>query len=454
MPQIFELRSRSLSILMDYAARRFLFTLAVLVAIAPGLYRSYAIFTASRLVQGEQTLDRHSRAIELDPGDSSLWWSRGQLRHYSLGAIDLKTAIRDYEQALTLNPRLGQAWLDVADCYERTGAFEKAEHALNQAMQVWTYSSLTRWQAGNFYLSHGNLDKMYKCFKMAGEHDSEKLGMAIRLAWKADPNHAEIGQKLIPNKLPARLLYLDFLVARDELDLAFSAWMDSLVAGSAAEFQINLSSPFSLIDRLLAHHRVSQALIVWEETLQKAGLSDGNHRFVRKGDEIQPAAASMNLIWNGSFESKLQNAGFDWRYPGTTEVVRQSDSTDSVDGRSSLKMTFGNANLDCACLTQIVPILTPGSYLLEFYIKTANLNTDQRPYVLIQGYPEVRADLARTEIFPESTPWRKYVMPFKVAPGMNAVQIVLRRRPSEKFDNRLKGSLWIDKASMRVQVRQ
>lgn len=454
MSRIFRAESHSLIITMRTTAGRIFFSLVVLAGIIPVLYRAYSISQSDRAVHGEQTVGSYARAIEYDPGNGALWWFRGRLRHYNINSTDLPGAIRDYEQALSLNARIGQAWVDLADCYERSGNLAKAEESLQNALRVWTYSPLTRWQAGNFYLLRGNLEKMYECFKMACDYDIGKLGIAMRIAWKADPNHAEIDQKLIPDRLPARLLYLDFLLARDELDLALEAWERSLHDPVPEDYEYNVSAAFAFIDRLLAKSRFEDALRVWKEALQRADGSSTDSRFVWEGAGIRPAEPSMDLVWNGSFEDQILSGGFDWRYSGTADVEFGTDPSDKVDGLRSLKLTFGGTNISFSHLSQIVPVLVSGNYLLEFYAKTENLTTDQRPYILIQGVPEVQAATLTTESFPESSPWRKHSFPFTVKAGAKAIRIVLRRDPSQKFDNQLKGSLWLDKVSIQAQDQQ
>jgi hypothetical protein len=51
-------------------------------------------------------------------------------------------------------------------------------------------------------------------------------------------------------------------------------------------------------------------------------------------------------------------------------------------------------------------------------------------------------------MFPEYSPWRKYSIPFTVKTG-GAVQLLLRREPSQKIDNQMKGILWLDKFIVR-----
>lgn len=440
--------NRTLTVEMPGIISRFFLSALMLALIYIPLHRAWAIVTANRLVLKEATAENFSRAIRYDPSNSELWWLHGRLRHYGIDSIDIPGAIADYRQALHLNPRVGQAWLDLADCYEQLGESDKAEKALQNALRVWTYSPQTRWQAGNFYLMRGNLDKMYECFKMACQYDPGKLGIAIQMAWKVDPNHEAIYGKLIPDQLPHRLAYLDFLVSQDELDLARAAWEGSLASPAPAAFVFKVSLVFSYLDRLLARNRVEDALRVWQEALQKSG-SDLMDSRIDRTDALAQPGPDVNLVWNGSFENEILRGGLDWRFPDSQEFEFHPDLEDPMDGLRSLKLIFAGTNINFFHFSQIIPTPAPGGYQLEFYVKTNNLTTDQRPFILIQGFPDPQNAGTRSDMFPESSPWKKYSIPFTVKAGGKAVQLMLRRELSKKFDNQIKGTLWLDKFSVR-----
>ena len=367
--------------------RRLIVSVIILAVITPGIYRGYRIFRADRIIRDEQTVESYSRAIRYDPSNAILWWHRGRLRHYSIDSADIPGAINDYQKALSMNPRLSQAWVDLADCYERTDRFSEAEGALDNAIATHTYSPGVRWQAGNYYLRRGNLSKMYECFKLACQYDPEKLNIAIALAWKADPNHSDILQKLIPDNLPANIAFLNFLVQRDELDLSRPAWQRILNNEKPAGYEYRVSAAFPYIDQLLEKNLVDEAMRVWQGALQKAEKEPQSESAPQ--DSVAPiSAGSESLVWNGSFEREILGGGFDWRYTDVKEVELQPDLGERMDGLKSLRMDFTGANLSFSHLSQIVPIPKSGDYLLEFYLRTEGLTTDMTPFFAIQGYPD------------------------------------------------------------------
>jgi tetratricopeptide (TPR) repeat protein len=428
------------------ALTRALVLMLILMLVWPAVHRSVELFRADRIIRNAQTVESYSRAILYDPSNAILWWHRGRLQHYSLNDTDIQKAIRDYQRALALNKRLSQAWVDLADCYERTGRNEEAEAALDSAIATKPYSPLIRWQAGNFFLRRGNLPRMYECFRLASQYDIEKLAPAIELSWKADSDHAEILDRLLPDTLPANLRYLQFLAGRDELDLIPAVWSRILKNDIPDAFAYRISEVFPYIDRLLANRQIDEAKRTWNDALRKTGAAPGSS-LIAAEPPLNPKPP-LNLVWNGSFESEILQGGFDWRFPKMPDVQFRIDLSERIDGLKSLKLTFEAANISFAHLSQIIPTLKPGNYQLDYFLRTEGLTTDKTPYFVIQGYPSPDETFYRTDPFPASTQWRKASLVFTVKENCKAVQLILRRDPSSKFDNQIKGSLWLDGISI------
>jgi len=424
-----------------FVVRRILYSLIVLAAVGPLLYRAYGIFRADRIARTDKTVAGFSRAIQYDPSNASLWGQRGRIYHYSIESPDPARAVEDYTKALSLNPRLGEAWADLADCYDQQGRYAEAEASFEKAFAVRRYSPLLRWKAGNFYLRRLNLPKMYECFKLACEFDPQKLQIAMDVSWKIDSQHDQLLQKLIPDTLDANLSYLQFLMARDEVELAAPVWKRFIKSTIPAGTELRPAAAFSYIDRLLARKRVSEALGVWDDILHKtqSGLSDPRRSI--KDPE--------NLVWNGSFEHEMLRGGFDWRHQEGPSIQFRVDTTNRMKGLKSLHVTFKGENIGASFLYQIVPILEAGAHQLDLFLRTKDLTTDQTPFVLIRGYPDGAAVSVRSDCFPPSSEWSKISIPFAADSGCKAILLALHRNRSSKFDNAIKGELWIDSVVLR-----
>jgi len=357
-------------------------------------------------------------------------------------------AVADYEKALEPNPRLATAWVDLADALEQTGQYSRAETALEHAFEIQPYSPLIRWQAGNFFLRRGNLQKMYDCFKTACRYDESKLGIAIETAWKTDSEHEKILYRLIPDDFRSNLRYLHFLAGKNELDLALAAWQRCMINPLPHGSSFKPSALFNFIDRMLSANRIQDALKIWDDALRKGltGLSDPRCREYASPLE-KPATASP--IWNGSFENEILQGGFDWRFPTRHDIRFRTDTAIRLKDLKSLRVTFEGENISSGYLYQIVPIPSPGRYTLDFFIKTDGLTTGNLPYILITGYPDSKNVSARSSSFPSTTDWIRVSVPFSTDSKCGAVRLSLRRDISGKLDNRIKGTLWLDGFSIR-----
>jgi hypothetical protein len=431
--------------------RRIAFTFLVLLGSAPTIYCIYRHFQADLLVAKEQSIESYSRALTYDGNNAELWWVRGRLHHYSFERNNLSAAIQDYRHALSLNPRLGQAWMDLADCLEREGDNKGAGESIQNALKVWTYSPIVHWQAGNYYLAHKNTEGMYRHFRTAIEYDASKLDIALNIAWRSEPDPSKILLRLVPDKTAMNLSALAFFIAHDEMDTAGIIW-SRLTQNSLPENRpMDASVAFPYIDSLLSKNRIEDAYRVWMEALERFTPHRGT---VRSGTQIR--ADSMpnpkrNLVWNGSFEDAILDGGFDWRRQKTESADIQTDSAIHADGGRSIRITFHDVNINFSHLSQILPIARAGNYRLQYHLKTENLTTDQRPYFVIESFPSPQNTILQTEAFPSVSDWIKYSYSFKVNPGIQAVQLLLRRAPSEKFDSQIKGSLWLDNVAIDVE---
>jgi hypothetical protein len=161
--------------------------------------------------------------------------------------------------------------------------------------------------------------------------------------------------------------------------------------------------------------------------------------------EIRPSAGGAGMT-NGDFEKAPNSRGFDWRLGTSRERLWQAKHAPGQGrgGSAALEVRFyGLANLSYNHLYQIVPV-TPGvPQRVTFWWRALRLTTDQGPFVEVQGYdgPGFRQT---GPMLTGSAGWRREVIEFTPPPGCRAVSVRLRRRPSNRFDNRIKGTLWLD----------
>ena len=109
------------------------------------------------------------------------------------------------------------------------------------------------------------------------------------------------------------------------------------------------------------------------------------------------------------------------------------------DGLASFLVTFnGKENVDYSHLWHWLPVRKGASYNLRFWMKTEAVSTDEGMFVEIDG----RASEKQIG----SNDWKQIDIPFTARTEL--VTVRLRRVPSKKLDNLLKGKVWVDGFSL------
>lgn len=415
------------------------------------------IFVAEQLFEKLPSVEGFKLAIEWDRSNSDYYYYLGRLYHYSVEAANLPEAIRHYERAIELNPIVAHYWLDLGKAYEEQRDMAKAEEAFSYALRLAPSSPQTHWEAANFWLRLGDLDKTFLNFKVAAEGDPNKLDAVMHLSWQVSPNRERILNEVVANNLNSNLRFLYFALSKKDLSTALKAWRRVI---DSNDDQFPIEESFRYIDTLVHENQISQAVQIWRQSLIKSGAQT-------RGPVNESGG---NLVYNGGFESDILNGGFDWRVsPGTGfNLVR--DMSDRIRDYHSLSINFdGKTNLDFNHLFQIVPLTTAAHgdrpsgdrpsndarpngtgrrYEFTYYIETKDLSTDQGVFWEILGYPRQDGLYVKSDMYNGTNPWKRGHMGFTVDGPIQAVMIRLRRLPSQKFDNLLKGTVWIDDVTL------
>ena len=142
----------------------------------------------------------------------------------------------------------------------------------------------------------------------------------------------------------------------------------------------------------------------------------------------QEGYPNRNRIFNAKFEETRPNGRMDWTIFPHERVMAKSGA--------GLTLTFdGKGNVTYGHLTQQT-YLQPGRWKFEAIAEADGLTTDQRPYFRIADVADARRVEASTPMAPE-----RMAVEFTVPAGGSWVSITLQRRQSEKFDNKIAGTL-------------
>jgi len=151
-------------------------------------------------------------------------------------------------------------------------------------------------------------------------------------------------------------------------------------------------------------------------------------------------------ITNPGFEAEITQIGFDWRFWYDTnknwEINRVSDNT--YEGGYALKIDFrGRENVSFHHVYQIVVGEPLERYRLSYAWKGLDITTDQGPFIEVASYDKKGLYLAGP-MMTGSTDWQQEVIDFVLPEDSWAATIRIRRRPSDRFDNKINGTLWLD----------
>src|ERR1035437_1439652 len=149
---------------------------------------------------------------------------------------------------------------------------------------------------------------------------------------------------------------------------------------------------------------------------------------------------TTQLLANTRFDIAPRETPFDWTLDASPAVA--------VTRANGLEVRFsGTENVAFSGVRQFT-VVPPGRYRLSAEVSSENLTTDQGPFFRIFD----PANPARLNV--ESAPILGTVgkswitVAFTVASGTGALVIQLERRPSERFDNRISGTLHIHQVSL------
>jgi hypothetical protein len=151
-------------------------------------------------------------------------------------------------------------------------------------------------------------------------------------------------------------------------------------------------------------------------------------------------------LTNAGFEAKITGKAFDWRHWGEQDGFWALDRVKGrpPEGQYALKIVFkGRENLAFHHLYQILTVAPEEDYRLTYAWKSNGLTTDQRPYIEIMSY-DAEGLYQPGPMMDRSQKWQTDFVEFKVPVGCQAVLVRLRRRPSHRFDSKIRGTVWLD----------
>lgn len=416
--------------LSDFRARSFF--LAAIILMAGGVsYLSGKAWLATRWNESADPA-KWFAAAPLEPGNAQYREHLALYAEWNLEQRNLQRAIQDLQKATELDPRDDRLWLELAAADEELSDSPGAKQAYEMAQRDSPISPKVAWSYGSFLLRRDNFSQGFAELRQALVNDSSLEASAIFECWAVDPDASAIANQLLPPKKDYYIRAIDYFISRRQTDAALVMWSRLLMLHQF----IAMADAAGLVDDLVGANRVSEAQRVWKEALQQSGWP-------------HDATNGDSLIFNGGFERDFVNGGFDWRELRIRGASYDFDSSVAHFGRRSLRITFdGTANVNFQDIYQYVPVTPHSRYRFLAYLRTAGISTDTgiRFDIFDPRHPEAVQLLTPSLV--GTNAWTPVQLDFESGPDTQLLEILLRRTPSTKFDDKVRGIAWVDDVSL------
>lgn len=372
------------------------------------------------------------KAAALEPSDAQYWEHLARYEQWSMAHGDPRESIRDFQRATADDPWSSSLWSQLAGAYQASGDFPRAQAAFERAESDQPLSSDLAWRYGSFLLFENKPAQGFAEIRRAVTSDPSLVSSAISECWQADPHVSALLGGVLPARRGDYFAAIAFLLSEQRMAQALEVWQRLL----ALHQPIALAAALPLIDSLIAQNRLPQAQQAWTQAL------DASHW-------PRDRASDASLVFNGGFEHKIANGGFDWREVSTGDVRLNFESRTAHPGSRSLRIEFeGKANLDFQNVFQYVAVQPRTQYHFSAYVRTDGISTRSgiRFAIFDPAHP------AELEILTPSmtgtNPWTRVESDFTTGKDTDLIEIAIRRTPEWRFDNKIRGTAWVDDVAL------
>src|ERR1700722_20238048 len=375
--------------------------------------------------------DDWDRAARVEPNNPELWYRLGRFRQLDFDHSDVPLSITYYRRAVQLNPSSPYYKLDLAGALEMAGNIDDADTFFRAAQAAYPISAEVAWKYGNFLLRQDRLTEAYAQIHRAVTVDPQLIPLAVSRAWHSDPDIKLLDQ-VLPKTADAYSQALSFLTDAQDSTAGLQVWNRLVEIDPHTDVKLS----FPLIDLLLARDKFEDAGKVWRQAIA--------------GDKSsQPALVSSSLIYDGGFEKDIFGGGFGWRQADVEGADFDYDTEVKHSGDRSARLIFdGSKNLSYDGLFEDVLVSPNTHYRFQGFLRTEQISTDSGVrFEIVDPKDPRKLDL----VTPDETgtnPWTLQQLDFTTGSNTHVIAIRVARRPSERLDSKIRGTVWIDDVSL------
>jgi hypothetical protein len=356
----------------------------------------------------------------------------GTLTHFYGTSGNLNESVQFYESATRLSPYDAHFWSDLGAAYDWAGQTNDALSAFKRALLLFPNSPEINWRFANFAFRAHKIPEALRSLRVVLAGNSLAHREVFRLAISATrDNRATL--EMLPPQASVFFDYLNFEMDASNVMAAEEAWLRLL----QLKLPFELPQAFSYLDALIQHRQADRLVAAWSALAERFPA------------QIGPPATSSNLLANGGFEHDILNGGLDWRVVPVEGTMVSLDSQDAFEGSRALRIEFnGNRNLDYGHVFQYVPVQPNTKYRFSGAMRANAITTDCGPRFQVFDAFDMGKLVQSTENIVGTSGWSSQLLEFKTNFDTRLLVVRVARPPSNKLDNQISGTVWIDQVSL------
>src|SRR5258708_12738407 len=145
-------------------------------------------------------------------------------RYFAFVGADPQSAIESFRGAVGLNPHDARYWFDLAAAYQVIGDLAGRRAALDRALQAEPTAPDVAWEAANFFLIDGDIDRALREFHVVIENDVSLVDAALRACWRVRPDADALLRDAVPARTDSLISFLALLRSKQETEGAIKTW--------------------------------------------------------------------------------------------------------------------------------------------------------------------------------------------------------------------------------------
>lgn len=319
---------------------------------------------------------------------------------------------------LQRNPAAPYLWCDLGESLHAHGRTVDARYSFARALALGPNIPSMQLRAARFHFTLGESTVALQLMSRAIAGNPEFRPVAFGEYQDRKVAVDQVVDNGLPDQ-PAAAAYFATLIKGRDLAAVTRAWKALL-----PKTWVDDTMARDHVDTLIAAREYQSAARAWAEYAAPAGNG----------------YLETTQVFNGDFEMGIRPSPLDWSLEQPAGVELSIDDTVAHAGRRSARVRFdGTTNVDLAQPAQST-YLPGGRYLLEAFIKTEGLTTDQGVSVRVRSGG---LDVA-TQSLTGTSGWTRVYKEFDAPSEPGLAQVSVSRKPSLKFDNQIAGTAWVD----------